>query len=143
MKRLGAAIATLLLLTGCTPASIPTVETITSADLGPLKLVKEVKGYCYPTELFCGNPLFEPTFTAPADADPGEVCDKVIAANAKAVADYKGGWSPGAWHEVDDARPIVVGEHRGGKIQGDSDIDAFDLERLRTVSPASAARSRA
>ena len=66
-------------LTGCTPASIPTVETITSANLGPLKLVKEVKGYCYPTELFCGNPLFEPTFTAPADADPGEVCDKVIA----------------------------------------------------------------
>ena len=79
MKRLGAVIATVLLLTGCTPTSIPAVEAITSADLGPLKLVKEVKGHCYPTELFCGNPLFEPTFTAPADADPGEVCDKVIA----------------------------------------------------------------
>lgn len=65
-------------LTGCTPASIPTVEAITSADLGPVKLMKEVKGYCYPTELFCSNPLFEPGFTAPADADPVEVCEKVI-----------------------------------------------------------------
>lgn len=78
MKRLGAAIATVMLLSGCTPASIPTVEAITSADLGPLKLAKEVKGYCYPTEMFCANPLFEPVFTAPADADPVEVCNKVI-----------------------------------------------------------------
>ncbi len=72
------AITATLFLSGCTPTSLPTVETITSADLAPLKLVKEVKGYCYPTEFFCGNPLFEPMFTAPADADPVEVCDKVI-----------------------------------------------------------------
>ena len=72
------AISATLFLSGCTPTSIPTVDSITSADLGPLMLVKEVKGYCYPTELFCSNPLFEPAFTAPADADPVEVCDKVI-----------------------------------------------------------------
>lgn len=71
-------IVSVVTLSGCTPASIPAVEAITSADLGPLKLVKEVKGYCFPTELFCGDPLFEPIFKAPADADPVEVCDKVI-----------------------------------------------------------------
>lgn len=66
-------------LAGCTPSSDPVVDQVLAADLGVLKLVNpEVKGYCYPTELFCSNPLFEPAFSAPASADPAEVCDAVI-----------------------------------------------------------------
>lgn len=68
-----------LSLAGCTPSSDPVVDQVLAADLGALKLVNpEVKGYCYPTELFCSNPLFEPAFSAPATADPLEICDAVI-----------------------------------------------------------------
>lgn len=68
-----------LLLTGCTPTSDPVVDEIMAADLGELRAVSdEVKGYCYPTELFCSSPLFEPAFSAPASADPAAVCDSVI-----------------------------------------------------------------
>lgn len=73
------ALVSALGLAGCTPSSDPVVDQVLSADLGVLELVNpEVKGYCYPTELFCSNPLFEPAFTAPATADPVEVCDAVI-----------------------------------------------------------------
>lgn len=68
-----------VLLTGCTPTSDPVVDAITTADLGELRMVSdEVKGYCYPTELFCSSPLFEPAFSAPASVEPGEICDSVI-----------------------------------------------------------------
>gem|GEM_PF-2722029 len=68
-----------LLLTGCTPSSDPVVDEIVAADLGELLPVSdEVKGYCYPTELFCSGPLFEPAFSAQASAEPSEICDSVI-----------------------------------------------------------------
>ena len=67
-----------LSLTSCTPASNPAVDAILSTDLSPLELINEVKGHCYPMELFCSNPLFEPVFSAPASATPEVVCDVVI-----------------------------------------------------------------
>ncbi|MFM2023924.1 MAG: hypothetical protein RIR89_1316 [Actinomycetota bacterium] len=66
-------------LVGCTPTTDPVVEKILAADLGQLTAVSdEVKGYCYPTELFCSNPIFEPAFSAPAEADPAGICNAVI-----------------------------------------------------------------
>lgn len=68
-----------LFLAGCTPASDPVVEQIMAADLGELTAFSnDVKGYCYPTELFCSNPLFEPAFSAPASAEPKRICESVI-----------------------------------------------------------------
>lgn len=72
-----------IFLTACTPSSIPVVDTITNANLGPLKLDKEVKGYCNPMELFCGDPLFEPAFSSPNSADPVEVCNAVVDLQSK------------------------------------------------------------
>ncbi len=74
-----AGLISLTCLAGCTPTSDPLVNQVLAADLGELKLVNpEVKGYCYPNELFCSNPLFEPAFSAPASADPFAICDAVI-----------------------------------------------------------------
>lgn len=68
-----------LVLSGCTPSSDPVLQQILSADLGELKPVsQEVRGYCYPTELFCPNPLFEPAFHAQSSVEPLEICDSVI-----------------------------------------------------------------
>lgn len=78
------ALFALLCLSGCTPTSNPVVDQVLASDLGPLKLVNpEVKGYCYPTELFCSSPLFEPAYSAPASADPAEVCEAVISLQAE------------------------------------------------------------
>lgn len=69
----------MLSMTACTPSSDPVLDQVLSSDLGELKLVQqEVKGYCFPTELFCSNPLFEPAFSAPASAEPLDICRKVI-----------------------------------------------------------------
>ena len=76
------AAALILALTGCTPTTIPVVDTILAADLSPLTFIQESKG-CQPMELFCSNPLFEPAFKAPASASPKEVCDKVVDLQAR------------------------------------------------------------
>ena len=78
MKRIAIACVMVLMLTGCTPSSNSAVDKILSADTGPLTLINEVKGHCYPMELFCSTPLFEPVYSATADTPPGEVCDAVI-----------------------------------------------------------------
>ena len=84
LASLGAALVFVLPAAGCTPTSDPVVDQVIYADLSPLSIVnKEVKGYCYPTELFCSGPLFEPAFDAPASADPIEICSAVVDLQAK------------------------------------------------------------
>lgn len=79
LPRAAAGIVLLASVTACTPSSDPVLEKILNADLGALILQqKEVKGYCYPTELFCSEPLFEPVFTAPAETDAKQICEHVV-----------------------------------------------------------------
>lgn len=77
-KRISLFVVTLSLV-GCTPVSDPVLEQILGADFQNLQPVqKEVSGYCFPTEFFCSNPLFEPAFSAPATVEPAEICREVI-----------------------------------------------------------------
>lgn len=84
LRTFTSSLAVLIMATGCTPSSDPLVERVTGANLGSLTIIDpEVKGYCQPMELFCRGPLFEPAFTAPADADPIEVCNAVVSLQAE------------------------------------------------------------
>ena len=80
LRTVTSSLAVLIMATGCTPNSDPLVERVIGANLGSLTIIdQDVQGYCQPMELFCSGPLFEPAFTAPADASPFDVCDAVVA----------------------------------------------------------------
>lgn len=79
LGKAGVALLLMATLSGCTPASDPILEKILAANLEPLNLIQdEVRGYCYPTELFCSNPIFEPAYEADPESSPAAICSKVI-----------------------------------------------------------------